>query len=392
LRIGIDAQFAAYQLRGIGKYILHLVAGLPNAGPQHDYVVYGPEKAFPSVSGRSNVRFRSPGSLPYPVWEQCLLPIWARQDKLDLLHCPGNTMPLLLSQGIKLVVTIHDVMYLLSSDVVPATTVWRQRLGNLYRQQVVPYVPRRAALILTVSEFSKSQIISVLGADERKIRVAYNGVEPPQDCNASVDDGILPDCFGGRILSSPYLLALGAHDPRKNTEAVIRSYAFLRDRHAVTEKLVIVGLKEWRTSKLFCLAEELNLQNDVYFADYIPEQELHRLYKGARCFLFLSRFEGFGFPVVEAMSRGVPVIASAVSCIPEIMGDAGFPVDPSSLPQICDATLLVLRNADLRRRLSERGKVRAIEFRWETLVRTTLTAYEDAFTISQSPSSAVQTA
>jgi glycosyltransferase involved in cell wall biosynthesis len=388
MRIGIDAQFADYQLRGIGKYILHLVAGLPEAGPQHEYVIYGPERAFPSVSGRPNVRFRSPGSLPYPVWEQCLLPVWARQDRLDVLHCPANTMPLLLSDRIALVVTVHDVMYLLPPEVFPTSRVMRQRLGNMYRRMIVPSVPGRAAAILTVSEFSKSEIVRLLRADAARVHVTYSVNLAAYDEIDATAKGA-PNCFGDRKLTEPYIFALGALDPRKNTEMIVRVYASVRDQLPAGEKLVIAGLRQWRSSRIYALACELQVQDDVFFADYVPEMDLRRLYQGARCFLFLSMFEGFGLPVIEAMIRGVPVVASNTSCTPEIVGDAGLVVDPTSLKAISDAVLLVLRNHDLRRRLSERGKARATMFRGEEMVRTTLGVYEESFAANRSASSAV---
>ena len=224
-----------------------------------------------------------------------MLPVWARQDRLDVLHCPANTAPILLSRQIKLVVTIHDVMYLLPPSVLSASRVFRQRLGNFYRKVVVPTVARRAHRVITVSEFSKREIIEYLKVVPDLIRVIHEGIDA---CFVPVPKGILSISkeIDGGCLDSPFILALGSGDPRKNTLAAIRAYGSRWREFPNQEKLVIVGLRDWRSSDAYLLVRQLGLSKRVLFAGYVSEELLTWLYTSSRCFLYPTLYEGFGFP------------------------------------------------------------------------------------------------
>src|SRR3990172_7046343 len=178
MRIGIDAQFAAYQRRGIGRYVVKLVRGLAAADGENEYVIYGPPQAFPELRSQPNVRIREVGNVPYPLWEQVMLPTAVQQDRVDLLHCPANTAPLRMPRRARLVVTLHDVIYLLPASVVPRPRLGRQRLGDWYRRAIVPRSCPRAHRVLAVSEFTKKQIVEWLPVEAERIRVTYQGVEP----------------------------------------------------------------------------------------------------------------------------------------------------------------------------------------------------------------------
>jgi glycosyltransferase involved in cell wall biosynthesis len=376
MRIGIDAHFASYELRGMGKYVLHLVLGLVQSDEYNEYVIYGDPGVFAPLRGRANVKFRNPKGLPYPVWEQLVLPIWVRQDRLDILHCAANTAPLALPRHLRLVITIHDVMYLLPASVLSASNVFRQRLGNFYRRVVVPRVARRADLIITVSEFSKREIVDCLRILPGRIRVIYEAIDSRF---ASLADAIAspPKEFGGEILDAPFILALGAGDPRKNTLGVIRAFASRWRDLPNQEKLVIVGLRDWRSSTAYSLVHELGLEKRVLFGGYVSEGLLAWLYTSSRCFLYPTLYEGFGFPPLEAMACGVPVITSDCTSVSEIAGDAAILVDPSSEEAIGNALVQVLRDESLRMQLIERGRARVQKFTWHETARKTMRVYEE---------------
>ena len=376
MRIGIDAHLASYELRGMGKYVLKLVSGLATADGCDEYVVYGDAKLFPQLASRANIRFRNPGRLPYPLWEQLVLPLWVRQDDLDLLHCPANTAPIILPRRIRLVVTIHDVMFLLPASVLSASKVFRQRLGNFYRRMVANRVARRADRIITDSEYSKQEIVAYLRVLPDRIRVVYLGIDESfsslADANASP-----PKEISGQSLDGPFILALGAGDPRKNTMAVIRAYGSRRLDLPNLEKLVIVGLRDWRGSAAYELVDKLGLSKSVRLAGYVSEELLTRLYTSASCLLYPTLYEGFGFPVLEAMACGTPVITSDCTSVPEVAGGAAILVDPSSEESIGNALVRVLRDEALRRQLIERGKVQVRKFSWQETVRKTLDVYAE---------------
>jgi glycosyltransferase involved in cell wall biosynthesis len=376
MRIGIDAHFASYELRGIGKYVLHLVSELIQSDESNEYVVYGDPDVFLPLRGRTNVKFRNPKGLPYPVWEQLVLPIWVRQDGLDILHCPANTAPLALPRRIRVVITIHDVMYLLPPSVLSASNVFRQRLGNFYRSVVVSRVACRADRIIAVSEFTKQEIVEYLKIPTDRIQVIHEGIDSRF---ASLSDAIAspPEEIGGEILDAPFILALGAGDPRKNTLGVIRAYGSRWRDLPNQEKLVIVGMRDWRSSAAYRLVHELGLEKRVLSSGYVSEELLAWLYTSSRCFLYPTLYEGFGFPPLEAMACGVPVITSDCTSVSEIAGAAAILVDPSSEEAIGNALVQVLRDESLRMQLIERGRARVQKFTWLETARKTMRVYEE---------------
>lgn len=373
MRIGIDAHFASYELRGIGKYVVQLVAGLMHEREPHEYVIYGDPQMFPQPNGRGNVRFRNPGSLPYPIWEQLVLPRWVRQDGVALLHCPANTAPVVLPKQVKLVMTVHDVMYLLPSHILASSKVFRQRLGSLYRRWVVRRVGLRADCIVADSAYTGQEVVRYLGIAPDRVRCVHLGIDLQL---ASLAHTIAsPKEIGGKKLDGPFLLALGAGDPRKNTLAVIRAYGGRWRELPNQEKLVIVGLRDWRSSSANELVHKLGLSDRVLFAGYVTEELLAWLYASARCFLYPSLYEGFGLPPLEAMACGTPVITSNCTSVPEVAAGAAILVDPTSEESIGDALVQLLRDEGLRRHLIQQGKERVRKFAWQNMVRQMLRVY-----------------
>ena len=305
-----------------------------------------------------------------------MLPVWTYPGSSRDLALSGQYGPAGLSAGVKLVITIHDVMYLLPSAVLAASKVPRQRLGRFYRRMVVPRVARRADRIITVSEFSKQEIVEYLAIPPDRIRVIHEGVNPCFAARAGAPP-LPPKELGGARLDSPFILTLGADDPRKNTLAAIRAYASRWREFPQQERLVIVGLRDWRSSAAYRLVGEMGLSDRVWFAGYVPEEVLAWMYASARCFLYPTRYEGFGFPVLEAMACGAPVIASDGTSVSEIAGGAAILVDPSSEKSIGAALVRLLGDEALRRELMQRGSAQARKFDWRKTVEQTLGVYAE---------------
>jgi glycosyltransferase involved in cell wall biosynthesis len=359
----------------MGKYILHLVRGLLRADECNEYVIYGDSRVFAAEHWTARVKFRNPGRVPYPLWEQAMLPVWIRQDRLDLLHCPVNTAPVAMPKGVRLIVTIHDVMFLLPDSLLEASRVLRQRLGNFYRKTVALLTAGRAERVITVSEFSKREIAEHLGIPSNRIRVVHEGVDAEFD--SMVERATLTRELGcDDLFDSPFVFVLGSGDPRKNTLGVIRAYASIYRDLPEKEKLVIAGLRDWRSSRAYKLAREMGIETKVRFASYVSEATLVWLYRNARCFVYPSKYEGFGFPVLEAMACGTPVITSNCTSIPEIAGDAAILVDPRSSESISGALVRLLQDEVLRSELIRKGRERVLNFGWENTVQNTLAVYE----------------
>ena len=374
MRIGIDAYYASCELRGMGKYIVRLVCGLLDADRSNEFVIYGDAHKFPGLTPRDGVEFRAPRGWGYPIWEQVVLPEWALNDRLDLLHCPANTGPLVMNRHIRLVLTIHDVMCLVPSTILRPSRISRQRFGRAYRRIIMPRAVKRADSLITVSEFSREQISEYLHVERDRVHVVHEGISEEFASLASRGEAPV-ERIGPVKHDDSFVLALGAGDPRKNTLGVIRAYALASQKLLPRVKLVIAGMRDWRYSEAYRLVQQLGLGNDVLFVGYVSEPALAWLYSHARCFLYPTLYEGFGFPVLEAMACATPVIASNRTSVSEIAGGAALLVDPSSSEAIAAAMLRVLGDAALQRELVLRGKARVHHFSWQSTVSQTMDVY-----------------
>ena len=174
----------------------------------------------------------------------------------------------------------------------------------------------------------------------------------------------------------PFILYVGALTKRKNIPALINAYYHLK-KERMEHKLVIVGKTTLGSDEILETVKEMQLQNEVLFPGYVPDEDLPAMYNAAALFVFPSLFEGFGFPPLEAMACGTPVISSNTTSLPEIVGDAGIMVSPNDITELTRAMYEVLTNNDLRRSLIDKGLNRVKMFSWENTVSETLKVYQD---------------
>jgi glycosyltransferase involved in cell wall biosynthesis len=367
-RIGIDARLLNYR-RGMGNVLYNYLSQLAILPPEFEYVLFtdSPATRLPfSLPEHFHIVPMQPGF--YPFWEQVLLPKKAHKLGVNLLHCLANTGPLFLPSNIKLVVTINDVMFLLPQHQLPGSRVLFQQLGRIYRSFVVPKVARRADKIITISQYSKSDILRLIDVPSTKVEVAYLAPGVRSNTNTFATQP-LPEI--------PYLMALGATDPRKNTRLVMEVFARLSRDGRFAGQLRLVGLPEKYSAELRELAQTLKIESQVLFYDFVSESELAHLYHGSTAFLYPSLYEGFGLPVLEAMSYGAPVITSNTTSIPEVAGDAALLVNPTSADELYSATSQLLSNPDLRQQLIQRGYAQAARFSWQEMTHAYLALYRE---------------
>lgn len=242
-------------------------------------------------------------------------------------------------------VTIHD----LSFEDHPSFFARHDRIAL---RALVPRAARRSALILTVSEWTRRGILERYGVPPERVVVTPNGVDP----------SFGPD--GPSAGEPPYVLFVGAIQPRKDPEVAVRALSLLNG----DLRLVMAGPDKLGADQVRRTVSELGLQDRIRFLGYVDKEELAALYRGAACLLFPSRFEGFGLPVLEAMACGTPVVASRATSIPEITGDAAVLVEPGDPEALADGVRLALSQRDSLRAL---GFARAKAFSWaETAART----------------------
>jgi glycosyltransferase involved in cell wall biosynthesis len=316
----------------------------------------------------------------FPLWEQISLPLAARSDNLDLLHCLGNTAPIFMPKSVQLVLSLMDVMFLQKGEFVPKPTNNYQAFGRIYRSIIGPRCARIAAQVITISEFSRGDILQLIPElDSDRVQVTHLSCDPVfKPVLSAITKAGEIDLAGRR----PYIFSLGANDPRKNTLRVVNSYLTVLKRYAIDYDLVICGYSNFEISEAYLAVVKAQATDRVKFLPFVSILELSDLYRNATMFIYPSLYEGFGIPLLEAFSSGCPVIASNVTSIPEVGGDAAIYVNPLIEEDICEAIYGLLQNMNLRQSLIQRGYDRASAFSWAEAARQTLSIYESCKLIS----------
>ena len=378
LRIGIDAHAIGARQGGNETYIRRLIEALTRIDRENRYTIY---LASREVAAEWRERFAAEAPnfgvrlLPPPtpiVRAPVALALELRRQPVDLLHVQYTAPPFC---PVPVVATIHDLAFEHYPETFTRRGSWQLRL-------TVRYTARRAARILTVSEFSRQDLLRTYGLPPEKVFVTWNGVEPA--FNPIADGGERERIARRYGLREGYLLALGSLQPRKNLARLIRGYAALRRaRPDLDPQLVIAGRELWLTGRIFSeIDRELSgepWRRDIVFTGYVPEADLPALYRGARMLVYPSIFEGFGLPPVEAMACGTPVVVSQAGSLPEVCGEAARYVDPLRVESITAAMLELLDDGNLRHRLIEQGQKQARRFDWHQAAVQTRAVYEDVF-------------
>ncbi len=309
--------------------------------------------SFRTVRPRS-IYLRHPFGFPYAL----------RRCPVDLLHAQYFIPPLCPCPA---VLTVHDISFAAR----PEFFTLRDRL---LLNALVPASLRRAARIITDAEFTRAEFVRIYGLDPARIEIIPLAADPryvPQDREAWLRTINQRHGFAG-----PFILYVGTLQPRKNVQTLIEAYARMRRTGGPDHKLLIVGKLKYKFDPVFAAIERASLTDDVAFAGFVPEADLPGYYSAADLFVFPSRYEGFGLPVVEAMACGTPVITTTASSLPEVAGDAAILVGSEDVVAMSEAMGRVLANEGLRSQMSAAGLVRARCFSWERTARETLAVYQ----------------
>jgi len=374
VRIGIEAQriFREHK-HGMDFVALEMIRKLQEIDTHNEYVIFvneGPDTAC--LQETPNCKIEVFGG-PYPLWEQVKLPKAAHKAGVDLLHCTSNTAP--VNCPVPLVVTIHDIIYFETHPLRAKGYSSYQKFGNLYRRAVVKRILDKARVIITVSNYEKERFHNFLDLPDEQVRVVYNGVG--EHFRKIEDHDQLEKIRSQYGLPQKFFLFLGNTDPKKNTRNTVKAYARYCEKYGQDHKLVIGDLDP-EIIRGFLAEDGLErFFQQIHFTGYINNKDLPAVINLADIFLYPSKRESFGIPVLEGMASGTPVIISNTSSMPEVGGEAALFVDPEVPGQITEGIHKLLGDAVLRQQNIAKGLERARSFSWTQTAQSVLEIYKE---------------
>jgi glycosyltransferase involved in cell wall biosynthesis len=375
MHLVVNAFFWNQPHTGSGQYVRQLVSWLDRlvsdlkitlvvpAGPEKSDLEQLPEKV--SVLEKQ-IR---PGHLGKVYFEQIVFPRECRSLGADLAHVPYWGAP--LQSSLPLVVTVHDVTPLIVRE-------YRRGLKARLYTALVSASARSAGHIITDSNFSTGDIKHHLAIDDAGITTIYLAAAP--ECKPESD--FLMDMAITKKYKLPeeYVLYLGGYEIHKNLETLLRAYTFVNEAVGQEIPLVLAGNKPAQPGNRFPDYDkhiaEVGLKESVHWTGTIDEADKPSIYRGAKSFAFPSKYEGFGLPPLEAMACGIPVVASNSSSLPEVIGSAGFTIDPDDYRQFGGSIIATLVQEELAAEMRHKGLEQAAKFSWEKTATETLAVYD----------------
>lgn len=287
------------------------------------------------------------------TWFDRRIPALLKKIKPDLFFSPDGYLS--TRTNVPQIPVIHDINFFHYPEYFPFWVRWH---FNTY----FPQFAKKAEKIITISEFSKNDIVKNYRISPEKIEVVFNGVEQDSFSFSAEDIRMVSE----RYTKSPYFVFIGALYPRKNLIHQMKAFDEFKIATGSNIKLIIVGKSYPESESIFEAHRSLKFKNDIIFTGRIePREKVDQLLSGALACTYVSTFEGFGLPVLEAMRAGVPVITSNTSALPEVAGDAALLCDPSSVAQIKEAYTRIASDVDLRNELIKKGKIQMKKFTWD---------------------------
>lgn len=374
MRIGISG-YVGNRLTGIGRVLINVLDELAKQHPEDEYIIFRnfDFKDYDCLTVHANIKLVD---VPYTkestgkniLWHQWLFQKLLKQYKCDLAYIPNFT--LLLWKAVPTVVTIHDLIeYNVPEKFSKARMLYRKGLCD-------PLMAKRSDHILTVSQSSYNDIVKYLGVNPKKITLTLNASDK-KFFRPIPEEDVLPAIKEYNLDYKGYLLFVGSIDyPGKNIKTVIEAFFNLREKGELkSKKLVIIGKRGFNSEVIFDFVNASPFKDEVIFTGYLKDDDLPKFYTGAAIMLYLSFFEGFGLPVLEAMSCATPVICPNTSCFPEIVEELDVTVSPTDVKAVEEKVMKIMNNAAYREDLARKCYEKSLQYSWAESAKV----YHEAF-------------
>lgn len=346
------------KLDGMGWFAWHTLKRMTESHPETEFIfffdrpwseefVFGPNVTPVALFPQARHPFL------YYCWFEYAVPAALKKYKADVFYSPDGYLS--LSTAIPQLGVMHDLNFEHYPDDLPFLT-------RHYYRYFFPKFAAKAARLATVSEYSKKDIMKCYGISGEKIDVVYNGVN---DLYRPVTENQKQQIRNRYTGGAPYFIFVGMLHQRKNIANLLRAFEQFKKQKTTPVKLLIVGHRKWWTSEMESVFRSMEHADDVVFTGRQPIEELVQMVASAMAMTYVSYFEGFGVPIVEAMKCGVPVITASLTSMPEVSGDAALIVDPFNVNEIAGAMQQIESDAELRNTLGTKGIARAEAFSWE---------------------------
>lgn len=358
MRIAYDATTLYLTKGGTTVYLRNLIDNLETIKPDNDYDLY-----FTNIGTHKNFLIKKAETLYREFfWRENILPKKALKKKSDIIHFPNHYAA--LNSKIPSVVTFHDIYVLKNPDAFPLSQV-------KYSQFILPKVIKSASKIIAISNFTKMEMLNHFDIDEGKIKVVNQGV------NAAFkpinDEKSLNEVELKYNLPKNFILYVGAIEPRKNVDKLIEAFDIVRD--SIDISLVIVSFGGWKNKNIFRLINSSRYKKHIHLLGYVTDDDLPKIYNLAITFVYPSIYEGFGLPLLEAMSCGCPVIGTNNTVANEVVGDAGILLDSTDINLLANSILFMTEKLTFERYKSS-GIERAKYFSWDKCANETFELYQ----------------
>ncbi len=380
LKILIDATPLSPKPSGVGLYVNNLIKSLTENQKQENFhlsIVYQPGL---------KVWLRGQATIPAFLLNQypnaCLIPLPVRISNIFLDYFPQHFSTYLESYDNSFDI-VHGTNYNIYPYKKPVKVMTIYDLTCIkypqYINSVVKTYFKRVQrclqwtdLVITISESSKRDIVEYLNFDADRVWVT------PLASRYAGEDGEWSNLEQPQVdydFSRPYLLFVSTLEPRKNIVAIVEAFNYLKEKYRIEQQLVLIGQKGWKYKPIFDAIASSPYNNEIHHLNYLGDRDVAWFYQHADVFVYPSHYEGFGLPVLEAMTWGAPVVTSNTSSLPEVAGDAALQIDPNEPLELAEAILQILESSEFRQTLITKGKAQAKRFSWENTAKETLAAY-----------------